>query len=79
MVDGSNAKPETIRLLLENQPHLRLAYETQLNSPELLDLRPQLALTKALVKHYINEEGTKTWRRPLSAGRPSQITAAVPP
>jgi hypothetical protein len=64
-VTGRKVSTETRRVLLEKHPEFRALYDAHLNSDHLFDLRPQLALTKALVEHYIEQEGTKT----VGAGR----------
>ena len=64
-VAGTKASTETRRVLLEKHPEFRALYDAHLNSDHLFDLRPQLALTKALVEHYVEQGGTKT----VGAGR----------
>jgi len=70
IVTGTKASAATQQVLLEGQPNLRAFYDAHLRSDDLLDLRPQLALTKALVEHYINQEGTVTELGPEVATRP---------
>jgi hypothetical protein len=60
VVTGTKASAATQQVLLEGQPNLRALYDAHLHSDHLLDLRPQLALSKALVEHYIEQEGTVT-------------------
>lgn len=76
MVTGTKASAATRQVLLEAHPELRALYDGHLRSDQPFDLRPQLALTKALVEHYINNEGTKTWGGP-KGGEPPILRAVA--
>ncbi len=42
-------------MLFEQYPELRVLYECEIESGDMFDLRPQLALAKVLVRHYVDQ------------------------
>jgi len=59
---GLYAKKETVAAFLETQPSLRRRFETYLNSEQLFDFRPTLALAKAILDDLVDKGGFDSLR-----------------
>lgn len=53
VVHGQSAKPGTVQSLVSQNPEFEALFRKHLTSPALLDFRPQIAIGKALVDHFL--------------------------
>lgn len=49
---GELAKPETLKQLWHDKPEIQKIYRAEIDGDGLLDLRPQLAMAKALARYF---------------------------
>lgn len=54
VANGDHSKPTTIKQLFAERPELRALYDDELNGDRLLDMRPQLALAKVLLRYFVD-------------------------